>query len=88
MTRFAAIEDWPYAARLTAGARLLADAKTYGFVDGGPNIDVDRCDDLLAEAARRGVVVTQAEATEAALALLGEINARDVAHEAASEVRA
>lgn len=63
----ATLEEWVTAAVGAAGLRLIADAKAYGFIDGGYEIDVDRCDEILAGAAERGIVPTSDEATHAAL---------------------
>jgi len=43
------------AVNAAAACRLIADCKMYGLVDGGPAIDITRCDELLAMGAARGV---------------------------------
>lgn len=43
---------------------LIQSAKDYGFVTGGPEIDVDRCEEAIAAARERGLIWNSAE-TEA-----------------------
>jgi hypothetical protein len=43
-------EEWQAAVNAAAALRALADCKMYGIIDGGPRIDVERCDELLAKA--------------------------------------
>jgi hypothetical protein len=40
-------EEWQECVNLAAGWRQVADCKMYGLVQGGPDIDVRRCDQLL-----------------------------------------
>lgn len=48
-------EQWQQAVDLAAAARVLADCKMYGLIEGGPVIDVARCDEILDVGARLGV---------------------------------
>lgn len=46
--------EWQEAVDLAAACRAIHDCKLYGLLE-GPEIDVDRCDYLLAEGKRKGV---------------------------------
>jgi hypothetical protein len=48
-------EEWQECVNLAAGWRQVADCKMYGLVQGGPDIDVRRCDQLLERGRQRGV---------------------------------
>jgi hypothetical protein len=62
------------AAVLARACLLIQAAKDYGFVQGGAAIDVDRCEDVLAQAAERGITVSDADAELAAIELIREYN--------------
>lgn len=66
------VDEWQEAATLAAGLRLIYDARLYGFIEGGPEIDVDRVDSILDEAATVGIVPTQEERQQAAIELIKE----------------
>lgn len=48
-------EQWREAVDAAAASRMIADCKMYGLLEGGPEIDVARCDSLLERGAARGV---------------------------------
>jgi hypothetical protein len=48
-------EEWQEAVDAAVGLRAVADCKMYGLIEGGPNIDVGRCDEILALGEARGV---------------------------------
>jgi hypothetical protein len=47
--------EWQEAVDLSCGLRALANCKMYGLLAGGPEIDHDRCDQLIAEGKRLGI---------------------------------
>jgi hypothetical protein len=51
----ATLEEWQAAADAAHAALALDSARLYGFVEGGPVVNVARCEELLAEASRRGI---------------------------------
>jgi hypothetical protein len=48
-------EEWQEVVDMAAAARAVADCKMYGLLTGGPDIDVERCDDLLRRGRKRGI---------------------------------
>jgi hypothetical protein len=40
-------EEWQDAVDMAEGARLVVAARAYGLVRGGPEINVDRCEEIL-----------------------------------------
>lgn len=48
-------EDWQLAVDAAKGALALDSARQYGFVTGGPTVNVDRCEEILREGAARGI---------------------------------
>jgi len=48
-------EEWQAAVNAAAALRALTDCKLYGLIAGGPEIDVERCDQLLAKAEALGI---------------------------------
>ena len=64
---------WRMAAIAAAGLRLIHDARLYGFIAGGPEIVVERVDEVLDQARAHGVVPTQLEAEQAALDIIAEL---------------
>jgi hypothetical protein len=48
-------EEWQEAVDAAAGMRALADCKMYGVIEGGPDINIARCDELLECGRKRGV---------------------------------
>jgi hypothetical protein len=69
----ASLEEWRMAATTAAGLRLIADAQMYGFITGGHEINVERCDEILERAAKQGIVPTAAEAEQAALSYVAQV---------------
>lgn len=47
--------EWQEAVDLAEVLLLIDSARKYGLITGGPGVDADRCDRLLAEGRRRGV---------------------------------
>jgi hypothetical protein len=58
---------------LTAGLLLIDDARIYGLIDAGPDVDRERCHDLLRRAEGYGIVPDADEAEAAALSLMAEL---------------
>lgn len=53
-------------AAIAAEVYILLDAAAwYGLVEGGPKINVDRCEEVIAEAAAAGITYSADEVTEA-----------------------
>jgi hypothetical protein len=48
-------EDWQEAVDLAHTYLLLDAARKYGLVTGGPDVDLDRCEEILAKGRRRGI---------------------------------
>jgi hypothetical protein len=40
-------EEWQTAVDSASALRLIADCRMYGLIDGGPSIDVARCDEIV-----------------------------------------
>lgn len=66
--------EWQEAVDLAAGLRMIADCKMYGLLEGGGDIDVARCDAMLARGAERGVRPSR-PVVELALGMVAAINA-------------
>lgn len=47
--------EWQEAADAAHGALALDAARTYGFVSGGPKVDIVRCEEILRRAATLGI---------------------------------
>jgi hypothetical protein len=60
-------------AALAAGCLLIDDARLYGLIDGGPQVDRARCGQVLAELERAGVVPDEGDAAAAAIELMAEL---------------
>lgn len=69
-------DEWRTAATIAAGLQLIASAQVYGFITGGCEINVDRCDEIRELAAEQGIVPTLDEATQVAVAYMAEVNAQ------------
>lgn len=65
--------EWQRAVDAAAGFRAIADCKMYGLFEGGPEIHVSRCDEILELGARKGIRPSR-PAIELALRLLAIIN--------------
>ena len=48
-------EEWQDAANAAEAWLRFDSAKKYGLISGGPDVDVDRCDDILKKAKRLGI---------------------------------
>lgn len=69
--------EWQTMALVARGALLFAGAKAHGLVQDGPRVDVARCEELLARARARGIVVDDdAAAAEAFVVFEYEERAR------------
>jgi hypothetical protein len=66
-------EEWQCAVDNAAGARAIADCKMYGLIEGGPEINVRRCDAILARGKKRGVTPSL-PITELAVRMVMAIN--------------
>lgn len=69
-------EEWQEAVDAAAAGRALADYKMYGLVEGGPSINIARCDSILERGRCRGITPSR-PALDLALALIDGINAPD-----------
>lgn len=65
--------EWREAAVLASACLLIDDARLYGFTEGGPSIDRERCGEVLADAAKRGIAPTAEETDTAALAIVAQL---------------
>jgi hypothetical protein len=66
--------EWREAVLGACAMRLIHDAALYGLIEGGPKINVERCDELIEKGRARGIVFSRAEIETAAVAIIGEIN--------------
>ncbi|MFH1417293.1 MAG: hypothetical protein ABII12_03290 [Planctomycetota bacterium] len=48
-------EEWQSAVDAAEGAIHLESARMYGWVAGGPQVNVDRCEEILRKGAKRGI---------------------------------
>jgi hypothetical protein len=60
-------------AACSAALLRIAAARGYGLVSGGPEIDEDRCEDVLALVAERGLEVSQSDVDDATAQLMLEM---------------
>ena len=67
-------KEWQEAVDGAAGLRAIADCKMYGLIEGGPKIDVHRCDEILRRARKRGFAPSR-PVTDLAIGLIGAMNA-------------
>lgn len=59
---------------LAAEVFLRVDAaRKYGFIDGGPDVDVDRCEEAIDYAADQGVAYTQDDIDATLMHIIGEL---------------
>lgn len=47
--------EWQEAVDIAAGFRAIQDCKLYGLLTGGPEINVTRCDEILAAGRAKGI---------------------------------
>lgn len=66
-------EEWQQAVDVAAGARCIADCKMYGLIAGGPRIDIERADNLLARGREQGIEPSR-PAHEIAIDLITQLN--------------
>lgn len=50
------LEEWQEAADGAELALLIDSCRQYGLIEGGPEYDLERCDWILKEAKKRGIV--------------------------------
>lgn len=48
-------DEWQEAVDAAHSLMLIASARTYGLVRGGPAVDEERCDEILRRGAERGI---------------------------------
>lgn len=73
------LREWQEAVDVAAAARAIADCMMYGLLEGGPEIDVDRCDEIIEAGLARGVQPSK-PIVELALEMVTAINAEDSDH--------
>lgn len=61
-------------AALAEGLLRLDAARQYGLIEGGPKIDVEHCEAVLARLAREGVVPTDEQANASAIEFMAQVN--------------
>lgn len=66
--------EWQKAVDGAAGLRAIADCIMYGLLKGGVNINIGRCDWILKEGKKRGVLPSK-PATSLAIDFIEAINA-------------
>jgi hypothetical protein len=67
------VAEWQEAVDAAAACRMIADCKMYGLIEGGPGIDVARCDEILERGKQKGVRASRPDA-DLALELIAVIN--------------
>lgn len=65
--------EWQEAFDLANAARMIADARMYGLMEGGPQINLSRCDEIIERGRRRGLQTSKPVA-QLAVELVLEIN--------------
>jgi len=66
--------QWREAVLGAHALRALYDCSLYGLIEGCPNINVDRCDQLIAQGNLRGLRFTAEEVTNAAVGFAAAFN--------------
>lgn len=66
--------EWQEAVDGAAACRAIADCQMYGLLQGGPKIDVVRCDEILERGAARGIRPSR-EPTDLAVGYVQAYNA-------------
>ena len=66
--------EWQEAVNVAAALRAIHDCKLYGLIQGGPEINIERCDELLEAGLDRGIT-PQGNRGDLAIALVQQINA-------------
>ncbi len=67
------VGEWQNAVDVAAACRVLADLRMYGLIEGGPEINVQRCDEILARGRKRGIEPSR-PLDQLTVALVREIN--------------
>ncbi len=49
------VDEWKDAVNLAEGAKLFYCAKAYGLITGGPEVNVERCAQILQQGAKKGI---------------------------------
>ena len=65
--------EWQDAVDGAAGFRAIEDARMYGLIQGGPKVDIARCDEILERGAARGITPSR-NPIELAIGLVRAIN--------------
>lgn len=63
--------QWQEAVDIAQGFLVLESARLFGLVKGGPKVNVDRCEYILAEGRKRGYLPATDAAEKVAIALAG-----------------
>lgn len=71
-------EHWLVVAMHASGQLMIDDLRTAGFLTGGPEIDRERCYELLALAAAQDITITVDQAAVAGLAFYAGWNDPEV----------
>lgn len=66
-------EQWQEAVDAAAACRAIADCKMYGLLEGGPTIDVRRCDDILARRRAKNILPSRPK-RELAIGMIAALN--------------
>lgn len=61
-------------AALSAACLLIDDARLYGLIDGGPEVDREQCEAVLERLKREGIVPSAQEVESSAIALVLELS--------------
>ena len=69
-------EEWQIAVNGALGLRTIADCKMYGLLEGGPKINVLRCDDIIKRGIEQGIQPS-ASAVDLALGMIAQLNAEN-----------
>jgi hypothetical protein len=64
------VDEWREAAILAAACSRIEAARLYGFVQGGPAVNVARCEQILEQAKVVGIEPTEEEIDEAMVGLV------------------
>jgi hypothetical protein len=68
-------QEWQEAFDLATALRMIADCKMYGLIKGGPEINLERCDRILARGAKRGLSPSKA-AADLAMEYIAAVNSQ------------
>lgn len=60
---------------LASACLLIDDARLYGLIDSGPDVDRTRCRQIIDDLGRQGIAAAAEEIEAAALALMAELGA-------------